>query len=320
MSALVKTLTKTGLSSKIVSRSLSSVSSLTSDIGTNLLSKIDLQKFSNIVGKTSDVSKGISKPTSSIVNAADYLNDFAKIVPSSTDEIMTTIIKGSDNLSVSTSVAQANSKTFKNVKNATNAISSSTSSVSPLLLDSAKLIPRIGDDILEESSKIALKVTKSVDDVSEVGSILKKSKGVSKIDDVADSTSDIGGFSKKLDEAGDAANTAKNTGKISKFINSYGALVQIGVFSSFLLGSYITSKTTEESEVDPLVWTTDPESSVYDIESTNDSPIIIGKIKQNSEIISEALIEPKSIFAIMLISSIIIYNMNLNSNRKFLKS
>lgn len=317
MSSFLRTFLKSGstvLSSGTTVRTLSNISS----VGTNLLKNMDLAKYSKIAGKTTDVSKGLSRPTSSLVNAGDYLGSFANIIPSSTDEIFSTVIKSSDEiLDSSSSVAIANANTFRNIKNATNAIKTSASSVTNLLADSAKKISRVGDDIFENSSKISTKITKSVDNVDDVGSALKKSKGVSKVDDVLEATDDIGGVSKKLDNAGDAADATKTTKKAQTFIQNWGGAIQIGILTSYLLGSYINTKLTEkdDEEDDPFLWITDPESEIYEIESKNNREIIVGNIKSTNELISEALLDPKSIFAIMLISSIIIYY----TNRKFSK-
>jgi len=318
MSSFLRTFLKTGstvLSAGSSVRTLSNISSLGTSLGKNMLKNMDLKKYSKIAGKTTDVSKGLSKPTSSLVNAGDYVSSFAKLTPSSTDEIFSTVIKSSDEiLDSSSSVTRANANTFRNIKNAATAIKTSSSSVTNLLAGSTRKITRVGDDIFENSSTISKQITKSVDNVDDVGSALKKSKGVSKVDDIVESADDIGGVSNKLDNAGDAANVTKKAKKAQTFIQKWGGSIQIGIFTSYLLGSYINSKITEsindDGSDDPFVWITDPESEIYEIESTSTKEVIVGNIKSNSELLSEALLDPKSIFAIMLISSIIIYNTN----------
>lgn len=313
MSALAKTLINGGdaffSTAKIVSRSISAVN-VTADIGKSLVKNMDFAKFSKTIGKTSDVAT-LSRPTSSLMDASKYLDDFASAVPSSTDDALATIAKSSDEIAdlstdVGTSVAQANTRSLSRISDATSSLQSTLKNTTSNLVPGIK---RVGDDIAEQASTLAKKseVVKTVDNVDEVGDVLKKSKGISKVDDVADAADDAGTIAKKAD---DAAYLAKQSNFV-KFANKYGGLIQIGIFGSYMLGSYINNKKTQNQaageEDNPLIWTTDPETSIYPIPNDSEPQNVI--VGPSDNVLLEALKDPKSIIALILVILIVIYNM-----------
>lgn len=151
--------------------------------------------------------------------------------------------------------------------------------------------------------------------------MLKKAKGISKVDDVLDASTDVGTAAKKVDDAATLATAAKKTG-LHKFVDKFGGLIQVAMFGSFMLGSYINEKRTayeSENGTDPDVWVTDPESNVYTISKEDPDNIIVGETveKDSSEILAESITDPKAIAALVLLSTILIYN--INSSIKQLK-
>ena len=297
---------------KITSRSLSTVN-LAGDISKNLLKNADMLKFTKAIGFTGDSASILKKPLSGLVDASKYVDDFAGAVPSSTDDILTTVAKGSDDvletgLETGGSVLQANAKSVSRISNAVD----STTSVSRVTFGAVSGVSSSVDDILEAATDLSKKTsnfTTSVDNVADVGNVLKKSKGLSKLDDVIDATTSVG---KKVDDVAEAGKKAVKS-DLHKFVDKFGGLIQISIITAYTVGSYMSAQNSAasgEEENDPTVWVTDPESTLYTVDSEGDPEnVIVGENgdKNASEILTDALKNPTSIAAIIAFIVMIIY-------------
>lgn len=297
---------------KITSRSLSTVN-LVGDIGKNLLKNADMLKFTKAIGFTGDSASILKKPLSGIVDASKYVDDFAGAVPSSTDDILTTVAKSSDDvleagLDTGGSVLQANARSVSRISDAVD----TTTSVSRTAFGAAAGAASSVDDVLEAATDLSKKTSKfvdSVDDIADVGDVLKKSKGISKLDDVIDATTTVG---KKVDDAAEAGKKAIKS-DLHKFVDKFGGLIQISIITAYTVGSYMSAQNAaadEEEENDPTVWVTDPESTLYTVDSEGDPEnVIVGENgdKTSSEILADALKNPTSIAAIIAFIIMLIY-------------
>lgn len=317
MSAIARALIKNADSiftvGKIASRGLSTIN-LAGDIGKNLLKNADMLKFTKAIGFTGDTATILKKPISGIVDASKYVDDFVGAIPSSTDDIVTSVVKNSDDvleagLDTGGSVLQANTKTISRISNAVD----STTSVSRATFGAASGLSSSVDDVLEAAtdlSKTTSKFTTSVDNIADVGGVLKKSKGLSKLDDVVDATTSVG---KKVDEVAEAGKKAVKS-DLHKFVDKFGGLIQISIITSYTIGSYMSAQSSAaeggDEDNDPTVWVTDPESTIYTIDSEDDPEnVIVGENgdKTTTDLLSDALKNPTSIAAIIAFVIMIIY-------------
>lgn len=258
---------------------LKQISSNTLDLS-SIVAKLDVHKFADKFGTTvSSVKK-----TSSILDTGKYVAKFTSAIPSSSDDILSSIgssLKSVDNLpvtsikSISGSVTPktlqtvANSNSLSRLSKLSDSITAGTKTTATLNVSS---IARRSTDVLTDNAQTVAKNIPPINKLDDIAPALKSSKGVlGKTDDIAD----IGkAASKQIDDVADTAKVLKKSEKFLQFAKKYDSLINISILGGFLLGAHTLSKNIDESESDPLRLVTDPASDKFTVALFGDHSVI----------------------------------------------
>jgi len=217
-----------------------------------------------------DIGKSVAKYADKIPRSADdILASVSKNVDSVSD-VTSGLVKSSDELADSLDALKSiskleNAKTVSKMQNLSDSFADITTSV-------IKGVPRRLDDVTDTllSSADKLKsIAKNLPDAKnadEIASALQSSKGiVKKFDDVSGVTS----VAKKVDDVSELAASAKKTKKLLNTLDKVGTLAQVGLLTGYYLGAYLKNRgsdlTEDGDEYNPLILTTDPSSSIYEV-------------------------------------------------------
>ena len=258
---------------------LKQISSNTLDLS-SIVAKLDVHKFADKFGTTVSTVK----KTSSILDTGKYVTKFTSSIPSSTDDILSSIgssLKSVDNLPVTSIKSLSGSVTPKTLQTVANSNSlarlsklsdSITAGTKTATLNVSSIVRR-STDVLTDNAQTVAKNIPPINKLDDIAPALKSSKGVlGKTDDIAD----IGKTaSKQIDDVADTAKTLKKSEKFLKFINKYDSVINISILGFFLLGAHTLSKNIDESESDPFLLVTDPSSDKFSVALFGNHSVIV---------------------------------------------
>lgn len=300
MTSLVKAAIKNSDNVSSVYRGISNVAGSALDIGSSL----GKMNFSSLISASKRVLPALDA-SSGLIDTGKHVKKLAGAVPSSTDDLLTSInpsvakkttsLSSVDNLDA---MDISNLNSLKKLDDAASQIKNTKK------LDGLKGLSRRSEGALSNSDNLRSlsRATPPVNKVDDVGDVLKKSDGVlSKVDDVVESGAGILNKSaKKIDDVAEGAGKLSKTRKAAKFMSKYGAVISVGVMAAYYLGMHLAGGSDGEGGSNYDI-ADDPGSDLYPVSKHDE---VSGVVVEDEITLLETL-QRKEVVAVMIIAMVV---------------